>query len=169
MRIPSPDGIDKPGLMTYDPLPSFIITNRREEKGQTMKMTFLRCALLFSTLLPITACDTSLSVGSRTIGIRSGEFLYTDGYLRTTYTAPLEKVWAACDKTLTELKAVDVEREKAIATGTYTALIQDDKVRVSVEYVEREITAVSIMVGPSGNNLASQLIHDRIAAALTRP
>ena len=28
------------------------------------------------------------------------------------------------------------------------------------------MTAVSIMVGPSGNNLASQLIHDRIANVL---
>ena len=127
-----------------------------------MKKMFIRYILLVTTLLAIAACDTALSVGSKTIGIRSGEFIYTDGYLRTTYAFPIEKVWAACDKTLTELKAVDVEREKAIATGKFTAFIQDDKVRINVSYVERNITAVEIMVGPSGNNLASKLIHDRI-------
>ncbi len=131
-----------------------------------MKKTLLRCLFLVTALLQIAACDTALSVGSKTIGIRSGEFIYTDGYLRTTYPYPIEKVWAACDKTLTDLKATDVEREKSIATGKFTALVQDDKVQISVTYVERDITAVAIMVGPSGNNLASKLIHERIAAAL---
>ena len=134
-----------------------------------MKILLLRYMLLVTALLAIAACDTALSVGSKTVGFRSGEFIYTDGYLRTTYSFPIEKVWAACDKTLTGLKAVDVEREKAIATGKFTAFILDDKVRISVEYVERDITAVSIMVGPSGNNLASKLIHDRIASELTKP
>jgi hypothetical protein len=134
-----------------------------------MKISFLRGILLVTALLAIAACDTALSVGSKTIGFRSGEFIYTDGYLRTTYTFPVEKVWAACDKTLTDLKATEVDREKSIATGKFTAFILDDKVRISVEYVERNITAVSIMVGPSGNNLASKLIHDRIANELTKP
>ena len=133
-----------------------------------MKISFLRCILLVTALLSIAACDTALSVGSKTIGFRSGEFIYTDGYLRTTYTSPVDKVWAACDKTLTDLKATEVDREKSIATGKFTAFILDDKVRISVEYVERDMTAVSIMVGPSGNNLASKLIHDRIANELTK-
>ena len=98
-----------------------------------MKILLLRYMLLVTALLPIAACDTALSVGSRTIGIRSGEFIYTDGYLRTTYAFPMEKVWAACDKTLTDLKATDVDREKSIATGKFTAFILDDKVRISVE------------------------------------
>jgi hypothetical protein len=134
-----------------------------------MKISFLRCILLVTALLAIAACDTALSVGSKTIGFRSGEFIYTDGYLRTTYTFPVEKVWAACDKTLTDLKATEVDREKSIATGKFTAFILDDKVRISVEYMERDMTAVSIMVGPSGNNLASKLIHERIANELTKP
>ncbi len=133
-----------------------------------MKNALLRWALLVPALLAMAACDTALSVGSKTIGIRSGEFIYTDGYLRTTYPFPLEKVWAACDAALADLKATDVEREKAIATGKFTAYIQDDKVRISVDYVERDITAVSVMVGPSGNNLASQLIHERIAKFLKK-
>jgi hypothetical protein len=134
-----------------------------------MKSKLLGLMLLIPALLPIAACDTALSVGSRTIGIRSGEFVYTDGYLRTTYAFPLEKVWASCEKTLTDLKATDVERNKSIATGDFTAFVLDDKVRISVEYVERSITAVSVMVGPSGNNMASQLIHERIENVLKKP
>lgn len=133
-----------------------------------MKVKPLCCMLLIPALLAIAACDTALTVGSKTIGIRSGEFIYTDGYLRTTYHFPMEKAWSACEKTLADLKATDVDRIKKIATGNFTAFVQDEKVRISVEYVEKEITAVSIMVG-SGNNLASQLIHDRIASILKTP
>jgi hypothetical protein len=125
-----------------------------------------RTLLLVSGLFLIMACDTALTVGSKTVGLRSGKFIYMDGYLRATYLFPFETVWKACETTLTDLKAADVQRVKKIATGEFTAFIQDDKVRISVEYVEKGMTAVSIMVGMSGNNLASQLIHDRIESAL---
>jgi hypothetical protein len=134
-----------------------------------MKRMILGAICLIPALLLIAGCDTALTVGAKTIGIRSGEFIYTDGYLRATYTSPLEKVWAACDKTLTDMKATDVERIRKIAQGSFTAMIQDEKVRISVDYVEKGITAVSIMVGTSGNNLASQLLHDRIANTLKTP
>jgi hypothetical protein len=135
-------------------------------KGNIMKRIHLVFMLLVPALLIITACDTSLSVGRKTIGIRSWEFIYTDGYLRAAYPFPFEKVWSACVKTLLDLNAVDGEQERKIATGKLTALIQDDKVQILVDYVEKEITSVSIMAGPSGNALASQLIQDRIAAVL---
>ena len=131
-----------------------------------MKMKLRWYASLVPVLLFVIACDTSLTVGSKTVGIRSGEFIYMDGYLRTTYNAPLEKVWDACEQTLTELKATDVERIKKIGTRNFTAMILDDKVRIDVAYVEKNLTAVSVMVGSSGNNLASQLIHERIAKSL---
>lgn len=131
-----------------------------------MKRVLIGLICFVPALLIITACDTSLSVGRKTIGIRSGEFIYTDGYLRTTYPFPIEKVWSACEMTLRDLKADDVEKNRKIATGKLTALIQDDKVQILVDYLEKEITSVSIMAGPSGSALASQLIHDRIAAVL---
>ena len=134
-----------------------------------MKKTFWGKAFLIPALLLIAGCDTSLTVGAKTIGIQSGEFIYTEGYLRATYTFPFDKVWPACEKTLTGMKATDVERIRKIAQGTFTAMILDEKVRISVDYVEKGITAVSIMVGTSGNNLASQLIHDRLATMLKTP
>jgi hypothetical protein len=134
-----------------------------------MKKCLLWVIFLLPALLLITACDTALTVGSKTLGIRSGEFIYTDGYLRTTYTVAIDQVWSACEKTLTGLKATDVERIRKIATGTFVAVIQDEKVRISLEYVERGMTSVSVMAGTGGNNLASQLIHDRIASNLKTP
>ena len=67
-----------------------------------MKRKLLGLMLLVPALFLITACDTALTVGTKTIGIRSGEFIYTDGYLRATYIFPFEKVWAACEKTMTD-------------------------------------------------------------------
>jgi len=134
-----------------------------------MKKRLLWTAFLIPAILLIAGCDTALTVGAKTIGIRSGEFIYSDGYLRATYIFPFDKVWPACEKTLTGMKATDVERIRKIAQGTFTAMILDEKVRISVDYVEKEITAVSIMVGMSGNNLASQLIHDRLATTLKTP
>jgi hypothetical protein len=130
-----------------------------------MKNTLWRLLFLVPSLLLVMACDTAFTVGSRTIGIRSGELIYTEGFLRATYVFPLEKVWSACEKTMVNMKATDVERIKKISEGNLTALIQDEKVRIQVTYVDKENTSVSIMVG-TGNNLASQLIHDRIAASL---
>jgi len=125
--------------------------------------------LVIPALVMITGCDTSLTVGAKTIGIRSGEFIYTDGYLRATYTSPFDTVWTACEKALAGMKATDVERIRKIAQGTFTAKVQDEKVRISVDYVEKEITAVSVMAGAGGNTLASQLIHDKIASILKTP
>jgi hypothetical protein len=134
-----------------------------------MKKRLLWHLLLVPVIMTMAACDTALTVGSRTVGISSGEFVYTDGYLRTTYPFPQEAVWAACDKALSGLKATEVEREKSIARGEFKAYIQDDKVAITVEYLERNLTAVSVRVGLMGNNLASQLVHDRIADQLKKP
>jgi len=142
---------------------------KKQSKGIAMKRRILAVLSLLAALLLIAACDTAFTVGSKTLGFRSGEFIYTDGYLRTTYPFPLEKIWAAGEKTLAELKASEIERIKRIATASFVALIQDEKVRISIEYLDKQTTAVSIMVGTGGNNLASQLIHDRLARNLQTP
>ena len=134
-----------------------------------MKRRLWKTAFLIPALLLIAGCDTTLTVGAKTIGIRSGEFIYTDGYLRATYLFPFDQAWPACEKTLSGMKATNIERIRKISQGTFTAMIQDEKVRISVEYVEKEITSVSVMVGTAGNNLASQLIHDRLATTLKKP
>jgi hypothetical protein len=130
-----------------------------------MRRTVLGLLLILS-LAAMAGCDTALTVGTKTIGIRSGELIYTDGFLRATYTSSFDKVMLACERALTGMRAADVERTRKIAQGSFKALVQEEKVRISVDYVEKELTAVSVMAGTGGNTLASQLIHDRIATAL---
>jgi hypothetical protein len=114
-------------------------------------------------------CDAGLTVGSRTIGVSSGSFIYTDGYLNTTYNYPLDMVWKACEQTLADMKASAVEKERKISSGTLTAIAHDEKVQIVVEYVSKVQTSVSVRIGLSGNNMASQLIHEKIANKLLKP
>jgi hypothetical protein len=114
-------------------------------------------------------CDAALTVGNRTVGVASGKFLYTDGYLYSRYDAPFERVWKACEQALTDLKAVEVKPVRKIAKGTLHAVVQDEKVDISVEYVVRNETMVAIRAGVTGNNLASRLLHERIARSLAKP
>jgi hypothetical protein len=131
-------------------------------------MTFVYVSL-FLTVMLVTACDTALVMSGHTVGIQSGRFIYTDGSLSTQYHAPLDRVWNACEETLKDMKATDIEKQRKIAGGTLTAVIQEEKVVITVEYDTKDDTDVSILIGVSGNNLASQLIHQKIAKALEKP
>jgi hypothetical protein len=114
-------------------------------------------------------CDTALTVGSRTVGLRSGSFIYEDGYLRATYRSSLEDVCAAGEKTLKEMKATSLELTRKISHCELSALLMDEKVRINVDYVEKDTTSASIMAGTAGNKIAAQLIHDRLAEKLKTP
>jgi hypothetical protein len=122
-----------------------------------------------ASLLLLSGCDTALTVGSKTVGIRSGSFIYEDGYLRSTYNSSFEDVYAACQKTLQEMKATNIEYTRKIASGNLTALLLDEKIVINVAYLEKGTTSVSIMAGMEGNKIAAQLIHDRITGALKTP
>lgn len=127
-------------------------------------LPIVACAFLL-----LSGCDTALTVGSKTVGIRSGSFLYEDGYLRTTYHAPFETVYLACEKTLASLKATDIERIRKISQGSFTATLMDEKIKISVDYLEKGTTAVAVMAGTAGNKIAARVIHDRLAEALKNP
>jgi hypothetical protein len=123
-------------------------------------------AIIFISILLIAGCDTAFMVGGRTVGIKSGQFIYTDGFLTMEYNLPFEEVWKACEKTLADMKASGMEKNRKIAMGKITATIDDEEVVVSIEYASRDTTLVSIRVGIGGNNLASQLIHEKIGRNL---
>jgi len=127
-----------------------------------MPKSFHRITILFLSTLLIVGCDTAFMVGGRTVGISSGQFISTDGYLTMEYNFSLENVWKACEKTLSDMKASEVEKNRKIATGKVTATVQDERVIISIEYISKDITWVSIRVGIAGNNMASQLIHEKI-------
>lgn len=117
---------------------------------------------IFCTILTV-SCDASLTVGNRTIGVNSGNFIFTDGYLTTNYNYPFDEVWKACEQTLGDMKATAVEKNLKIASGTMSAVAQEEKLQIAVEYISKNQTSVSVRVGMSGNNMASQLIHEKIA------
>jgi hypothetical protein len=131
-----------------------------------MKMKWI--LILCVGVLLISGCDAALTVGGRTMGVSSGNFIFTDGYLTLSYNFPLDKVLKACEKTLTDMKASGIEKKIRISTGEMTAIAQDEKVQINIEYMSQEKTLVSIRIGMAGNNMASQLIHEKIAGNLLK-
>lgn len=125
-------------------------------------------SLIFLMLLLLVGCNAAINMNGKIIGIHSGQFLYQDGNLISNYNANVDSVWKACEKSAAELKATDVQKERKISTGIIKAIIQDEKVTIKVEYIERNLTAVSVFVGMVGNNMASHLIHDKIIGNLTK-
>jgi hypothetical protein len=136
----------------------------RINKSDAVKWVQLLCI----GVLLISGCDAALTVGGRTVGVSSGNFVFTDGYLSANYNFPLDKVWKACEKTLTDMKASDVEENKKISTGAMNAIVYDEKVQITLEYVTSGKTLVSVRIGMAGNNMASQLIHEKIANNLLK-
>jgi hypothetical protein len=121
------------------------------------------CIWLFIFCTILTAgCDASFTVGNRTIGVSSGNFIFTDGSLTTNYNYPFDEVWKACEQMLADIKATAVEKNIKIASGSMSAVAQEEKLQILVEYISKNQTSVSIRVGMSGNNMASQLIHEKI-------
>ena len=134
-----------------------------------MKIKLLGLFIVTAFFLLLSGCDTALTVGSKTVGIRSGSFIYEDGYLHAAYNSPFEMVYMACQNTLLGMKATDITYLRKISHGDFTAMLQDEKIRINVDYMEKGITSVSVMVGTSGNKIAAQLIHDRIEETLKTP
>ena len=123
-------------------------------------------SLIFLILLLLAGCNAAINMNGKIAGINSGRFVYQDGNLISNYKADIDLVWNACEKSVTELKATDIQKERKISTGIIKAVIQDEKVVISVEYVDKDLTSVSVFVGVVGNNMASRLIHDKIISNL---
>ena len=104
----------------------------------------------------------SLQVGDRVAGIHSGKFFYTDGNLVTNYDVSFERAWKACEKALIDVKASVVEIEKKISEGTLKAVLEGDNIRIFVEYLEKNLTKISVRVGRAGNNIASEMIQEKV-------
>lgn len=124
--------------------------------------------LLFAIFL-LCGCDAALVMNGTVMGVSSGSFIYQDGYLVANYKAEINSVWTACEKAVKDLKAVDVQKDRKIAVGSIKATIQDEKVTILVEYVTRDLTTVSVIVGIAGNNMASRIIQDKIASNIVKP
>ena len=62
--------------------------------------------IFFIFLLPllVTGCGIAVNLQGKVAGISSGEFFYQDGNLVNEYKAGIESVWAACEKSIIDLK-----------------------------------------------------------------
>lgn len=128
-----------------------------------------RLILLLSFITLLYGCDVALTMGGKTVGLSDGQFIYTDGYLKKEYNASFDRVWSASEKTVTDLKANQVEKNRRIASGTITAMLHDEKITLSVEYVSKNLTSLAVRTGVAGNNMASRLIQERINENLVQP
>jgi hypothetical protein len=122
--------------------------------------------LLMTTLL--SGCNAAMVMNGKVMGISSGKFIYQDGYLTTHYKVDIEPVWQACNKAVTDLKGRDIQKDRKIASGSIKTIISDEKVTILVEYIEKDLTSVSVLTGIVGNNMASRIIQDRIAENIVK-
>jgi hypothetical protein len=107
-------------------------------------------------------------VGGAAVGAGSGTYFYINGEMKTDYYYSFDAVWSACEKAVADMRGLDVQRDKMLAKGTIDAVIDDEKVQISVTYKAKDVTTVSIRIGIFGNKLSSQLIHDKILDNLAK-
>lgn len=124
--------------------------------------------LLIMGIFFTSGCPAPLIVGGAAIGAGSGTYFYINGELKTDYYYSFEKAWSACEKTVADMRGLDVEPLKEIGSGNITAMIENEKVQITVNYKAKNVTTVSVRVGVIGDRLASQLLHDKIADNITR-
>jgi hypothetical protein len=122
--------------------------------------------LVMGTFL-ITGCMAAL-VGGAAVGAGSGTYFFINGEMKTDYYHSFDSSWNACQKTVADMRGLDVLPEKEIGQGKITAMIDDEKVQIAVTYKAKNVTTVSVRVGLIGNKLSSQLIHDKIGDNLVR-
>jgi len=115
----------------------------------------------------ISGCAALLPVGAA-VGAGSGTYFFINGEMKTDYYHSFDAAWNACQKTVAAMRGLDVLPEKEIGKGKITAMIDDEKVHISITYKAKNVTTVSIRVGLIGNKLSSQLIHDKIADNLVK-
>ncbi|EKD22314.1 MAG: hypothetical protein ACD_87C00050G0002 [uncultured bacterium] len=106
--------------------------------------------------------------GGAAVGAGSGTYFYINGELKTDYYQSFDSVWKACEKTVADMRGLDVRPDKEIGKGKITTVIEEEKVQIAITYKAKNVTTVSIRVGMIGNKLSSQLIHDKIGDNLVR-
>ncbi|OGP83428.1 MAG: hypothetical protein A2V87_08695 [Deltaproteobacteria bacterium RBG_16_58_17] len=131
-------------------------------RNKTSWMVFMVMGVLL-----ISGCTVAL-VGGAAVGAGSGTYFYINGEMKTDYYYSFDSVWKACEKTVADMRGVDVQPDKEIGKGKITAVIDEEKVQIAVTYKAKDVTTVSVRVGMIGNKLSSQLIHDKIGDNLVR-
>jgi len=123
--------------------------------------------LLIAGVFAVSGCAPMVA-GVAAGGAGSGTYLYVKGEMVTDYFFSFDRVWVACEKVVADRHGIEVEPYKEISQGTIDAVIDGEKVHISVKYKAKNVTTVAIRVGLLGNRLSSQLLHDKIADNLLK-
>ncbi|NPU86204.1 MAG: DUF3568 family protein [Syntrophaceae bacterium] len=129
--------------------------------GYRRTISFCLTAL---ALLAFSGCYTAstIEVKDRIVGVRSGRFVVIDGKLGADYPYSYDRVWTAAEKTMAQIKATDVVPDRGIASGSIKGRVSGDEVMIMIDYISRDRTSVSVLVGLIGDTLGTRLIHERI-------
>jgi hypothetical protein len=120
----------------------------------------------FLSLIALTGC--AVVAGDTVMGYESGKFIYHDGGLQSNYKVPLDQLWEAALKAMKDLKASDIQSDRKIEKGTIDAVLYEEKVKITMEYLTRTDSTISVRVGTAGSNVAAKYILDRIDANLKK-
>jgi hypothetical protein len=123
--------------------------------------------LLVVGLFVLTGCAAAL-VGGAVVGAGTGTYMFINGELKTDYNFNFDKVWAAAEKTVAQMRGTDVVPSKGIGTGHIDSVINGEKVRIAVTFKEITVTSVGIRVGMVGDETASRMIQANIAENLAK-
>jgi len=96
------------------------------------------------------------------VGSGAGTYYYIDSELVTDYSAPFDRVWSACEKTVADMRGKEVSPKREIGKGSIQTVINEEKVKFKVTYKSKNLTSVGVRVGFFGNKLSSQLLHDKV-------
>lgn len=110
----------------------------------------------------ISACGPEVLILGGIVGSGAGTYYFINGELVTDYSAPFDNVWSACEKTVADMRGKEVQPKREIGTGSIHSTINDENVKINVNYKNKNLTSVGIRVGLLGNKLSSQLLHDKI-------
>ena len=125
-------------------------------------------ALLVGVLALAALAGCAVVAGDTVMGYESGKFVYHDGSLQSTYKYPIDQVWDAARKAMTDLKATDIQADRKIEKGTIEGVLYEEKVKITMEYLTRTDTTVSVRVGTAGSNVAAKYVLDKIEANLNQ-
>ena len=124
--------------------------------------------ILIAGVFAVSGCTAPIMAGLAAGSVGSGTYFYVKGEMVTDYFFSFDNVWAACKKVVADKHGINVEPYKEISQGTIDAMIDDEKVHISVKYKAKDVTTVAVRVGIIGNSLASQLLHDKITDNLLK-
>ncbi len=123
--------------------------------------------LLIAGIFLLSGCPAMIA-GGAAVSAGTGTYFFINGELKTDYHFSFDKVWNACEKTVADMRSVDVIPYKEIGKGTIDAVIDGEKVRFYTTYKSRDLTTVGVRIGILGNQLASQRLHDKVAGYLLK-